>query len=172
MSTLERTTHICLIAACIVSIGLLLERRFAPAAGSQRPSATQLLGHRLTVAGLDWKSSGLNAVLFISTHCHFCLESMPFYRQVTAVQVDSLHSVAITIISRDPPELVKDTLSREHIRVRGVYPVPSMIPLYGTPTLLIVDATGVVRRVFEGKLNAAGEKEFLEIVKAGVLKKT
>jgi len=86
MSKLERLTHICLIAACVVSLGLLLERRFAPARSTHSPRLDGLIGKRLDLPGANWKSSKVNVVLFLNTHCHFCENSIPFYREVAGLR--------------------------------------------------------------------------------------
>ena len=170
MSTLERATHICLIAVSVLALGLLLEGRF----GTRRPSggraaASQLVGKHLAVAGLDWKSSAVNVVFFISTHCHFCEESMPFYRQVTEIPGRAPQKLAISAISRDDPELLKGTLSKQHVNLDGVYRAPVIDALSSTPIVLIVDANGIVRRVFEGRLDSSREKDVLKIVASGIL---
>jgi peroxiredoxin len=121
------------------------------------------------VAGLDWKSYAVNVVFFISTHCHFCEESMPFYRQVTEIPGRAPQKLAISAISRDDPELLKGTLSKQHVNLDGVYRAPVIDALSSTPIVLIVDANGIVRRVFEGRLDSSREKDVLKIVASGIL---
>jgi hypothetical protein len=170
MSTLERATHICLIAVSVVALGLLLEGRLGTRRpGGARTAATQLVGKHLAVARLDWKSSAVNVVFFISTHCHFCEESMPFYRQVTEIPGRAPQKLAISAISRDDPELLKGTLSKQHVNLDGVYRAPVIDALSSTPIVLIVDANGIVRRVFEGRLDSSREKDVLKIVASGIL---
>ncbi len=93
---------------------------------------------------------------------------MPFYRQLTEIPGRRPQNLAISAISRDAPELVKDTLSGQHVNLDGVYRAPVIDELSSTPIVLIVDANGIVRRVFEGRLDSSREKDVLKIVAAGI----
>jgi thiol-disulfide isomerase/thioredoxin len=109
----------------------------------------------------------MNAVLFINTHCHFCVESMPFYRQVADLRRAGQPGAALSVLSVEPPDTVKSLLSKEHVAVDNVYRVPQGFELRGTPTLVIVDANGIVQRVFVGQLDSGRQQEVLSIVRAG-----
>lgn len=163
MSKLERATHICLISVAVVSLGLLLEKRFSPGATAQS-GVQQLLGKRLTVSGLDWKGSGRNVVIYISTKCRYCQESMAFYRQLAAARDRGLLKVTLSVLSIDPPEDVRKVLAREHVEVDGIYRIPRMSGLNVTPVLLFVDAKGMVRSAIPGKLDSSTEQKVLRIV--------
>ena len=94
---------------------------------------------------------------------------MPFYRQVTEIPGRAPQKLAISAISRDDPELVKGTLSKQHVNLDCVYRAPVIDALSSTPIVLIVDANGIVRRVFEGRLDSSREKDVLKIVASGIL---
>jgi hypothetical protein len=168
MSNLERATHICLISVSVVSLALLMERRFAPKV-DPRPSAQELVGKHLDVPGLNWKSSHLNAVFYISARCHFCRDSMPFYRQVSERQNGNRQRVALSVLSPEGPEELKKLLAKENIAVDGFYRTPRNVSFRGTPTLLLVDDRGIVLRAFEGKLDQSREREFLRIIEDGTV---
>ena len=163
MSKLERVTHICLISVALVSLGLLLEKRFSPGATAQS-GVQQLLGKRLTVSGLDWKSSGRNVVIYISTKCRDCQKSMAFYRQLAAARDRGLLKVTLSVLSIDSPEDVRKVLAREHVEVDGIYRIPRMIGLNVTPLLLFIDAKGMVRSAIPGKLDSSTEQKVLRFV--------
>jgi hypothetical protein len=168
---LERIVHVCLIVVCLVSLVLLLERRFSPQSAPRSAAAIEkaLLGKRLELAGADWKSSPINAVLYMNTNCHFCQESAPFYREIVNAQRGSQTRVSLAVVPVEPPDVMRQYLANEHIGIGGVYNLPSPVAgLTGTPTWLILDIDGIVRRVFFGKLDEPRQKELLEIVQAGV----
>ena len=66
---------------------------------------------------------------------------MPFYRQVTEIPGRAPQKLAISAISRDDPELLKGTLSKQHVNLDGVYRAPVIDALSSTPIVLIVDET-------------------------------
>ena len=135
MSKLERATHVSLIIVALVSIGLILERRFAPAA--TQPNTQQLMGRHLSVSGAKWESSPLNVVLYMSTQCRFCAASMSFYRRMVAERDGAKSKSALTVLSLQPPEEMRALLSRERVSVDGVFLVPSSPGLSVTPMLFV-----------------------------------
>jgi hypothetical protein len=169
ISKLERTTHICLIALSIIAAGLLLERRFTPASGGTAPvNGTGLLGKHLDAPGLDWKRAKLNAVLLLSTKCHFCKDSMPFYGRLADEKRRRQDKCALVVLSREPSESVKSFLSSQRVFVDGVYQFsPDDPQLRATPELLLVDSNGAIQRSYIGRLSRAQEEEVLDRVRRG-----
>ena len=128
------------------------------------------LGKHLEIAGINWNSSPLHAVLYLNTNCHFCRESTPFYREMADRLLGRPPGVSLSVFSVESPEVMKQYLANEQIAVDGIYKLPSSVAgMTGTPTWFILDANGIVRRVFIGKLDGAQEKELLKIVQAGVV---
>ena len=70
----------CLLATAVVRTYLLDEARTAPPI-KVNPLAE---GSRLSFLNIDWKSSERTLILAISTTCHFCSESAPFYKKLIA----------------------------------------------------------------------------------------
>jgi hypothetical protein len=150
---------------------LLLERRFkpGPSAAAVSNGIPSLVGRRLEVPGINWKSSRVNAVLFMSTQCHFCQASAPFYRELDLTRRAS-PAVSLLVLSGKPTDIVRKYLTSEHIAPDGIYTLRSIVSgLSGTPTMLLVDAGGIVRRSVVGQLTAAQQKEFLDALKAGMI---
>jgi hypothetical protein len=167
MSILEKVSHLSLIAFALTSMGILLEKQLVPRGGSFSADAAikGLAGKPLDVPGVKWSAAPVNVAFFISTQCHFCAASMPFYKKVSESRDRA--RVALSVLSPDPTGDMEKWLSDQSVAVDGVYAAPHNPGLRGTPTLLIVDAGGIVRRVFIGELDSAREQEFLQIVKTG-----
>ena len=168
MPKLERAAYVCIIGVCVVTVGLRLERRFrplpAPALVSDASPAV-LNGRRLEIEGVHWASSGLTAVLFINSHCHFCVDSAPFYREVADMHRRHRNGLTVAALSIDAPQLTRDFLSKERVVVDAIYQMSVPVKgLSGTPTLLILDGHGIVQRVFTGVLDQTRQQEFLNII--------
>jgi hypothetical protein len=167
---LERVTCVSLLAVSAVSLGLLLEKRFFPRLMPPGGNENALVGTRLDVPGLKWQVSRLNAVLFLSTNCRFCQESAPFYRRLIDTQQGRQPRLTLSVISLEPQEVTRRFLSNARIAVDGVFRLSSAgSGLNATPTLLFVNADGIVRRAFIGLLNESREREALEIVQTGTM---
>src|SRR5256885_442380 len=100
MTRIERASHVTFICLCIVCMGLLLEHRFA--GGGDNPvsaRAESWVGKKLPAIA-DKKASRGNVVLFLSTKCHFCIESLPFYKQlVEAASGDPGKAMTLQVLS-------------------------------------------------------------------------
>jgi len=84
---------------------------------------------------------------------------MPFYRQLLeADRQNPQHSPIIAVTPEDPTAL-RQKLRNENVMLDGVYRVNTGMGLRGTPTILIVNGSGIVTKIFEGRLDASHEKE-------------
>jgi hypothetical protein len=167
MTKLETVTHVFLIGVCCLAGGLLIEQRFfsSPETGAELPAA--LVGREVKLPGADWQAAPLSVVLQISSTCHFCNESMPFYRQLMAARQAQAAKVPVIVASADAVAVIRKHLEDEQVSVDKV--LHSRMEAFGTgtPTVYIVDSKGVVKRAFVGKLDSSGEKELLSIVERG-----
>jgi len=108
---------------------------------------------------IDWKQSKLTLVLALSTECHFCTESAPFYRQLIKER-DGVRTVAVL-----PQEISESKKYLEHlgIKVNEVRQVSlSSIGIEGTPTLLLVDKGAAIKNTWRGKLSRLQESLVLD----------
>jgi hypothetical protein len=137
--------------------------------GSARPqqqSPAPATGSKVSVPDVDWGKNRRTLVLVLQKGCHFCAESAPFYQR-----------------------LVRDTAGREGLRLVAVLPQqvdegkqylndlgvlidevrqapPNDLGVRGTPTLLLLDGSGVVTDSWVGKLTPEKEDEVLHRLKS------
>ena len=168
MSKLETATHVFLIAVCCLAGGLLIEHRFFPPKdGAEFEPPRQLVGREVKLPGADWQAAPVTVLLQLSSTCRFCNESMPFYRQLLSARQSAAAKVPVIVVSADAVAVMQKHLSEQqlapdrvlHSRLDGLST--------STPTVYIVDAKGMVRRIYIGKLNDEGEKQVLSIVQGG-----
>jgi len=96
----------------------------------------------------------------LSTQCHFCTESPPFYQRVTKVdpKIPNLRLVAVFPQSTSESESYLKNLD---VRVDDVKQSPSLLGVRGTPTLILTDEQGAVVQSWYGKLSSTQEQEVL-----------
>lgn len=162
---LEIATNIAiLIAATLASVVLVRNFLFPGKANSERPPSVAV-GTTLSVPGFDWRSNGNTVVLALSTSCHFCSESAPFYRRLADEL--SRRRVHLTAVLPQNADESSEYLRALQLAFGDVRQVPlRALQIRGTPTLLLVDERGVVRHVWEGKLTPEREQQVLEAVLA------
>jgi hypothetical protein len=114
--------------------------------------------------GVDWAKNHRTLVLAISTTCHFCTESAPFFRRLG--EEKDVKTVAAL------PQSVsegKKYLAGESVHVDEVRQVPlNSLGIMATPTLLLVNEAGVVTDVWVGKLPPDQENEVLSAMEKKV----
>ena len=167
MTKLETATHIFLIAICCLAGGLLIEQRFFSDPDSGGPGVTSLVGREVKLPGANWQSAPVSVLLQISSTCHYCNESMPFYRQLMAARQSSAAKVPVIVASADAVAVMQQHLVEQQLSVDKV--LHSRLAGFGTvtPTVYIVDSKGMVQRVFVGELDSSGQRELLSIVQRG-----
>ena len=173
MTKLEKATHIFLITVCCVSLAVLIEARVRLHSLPSTLAPTQqsnLVGKSLSLPGMDWNAAPLNIVLQISATCHFCSESMPFYQRLAAACNRQGGKAKLVVSSQDAVRTMQDHLGQQHVVVDNVLQSRmDALGIIATPTILVVDSRGVVKRVFVGKLDESREREMLSIVERGAV---
>ena len=112
--------------------------------------------------GVSWEKNGRTLVLALSTRCHFCTESMPFFRQVRK----SLgKDVTLVGLLPEPAAQAESYLKREGMRIDELKQVTlGQVGVTGTPTMLLVDRHGIVIQVWVGKLKPGEQQDFFKTI--------
>ena len=169
MSKLERTTHVLLILVSVAGLAAIVRQQFFPRTPPRaRP---ELLGRRLAVPGLSLPSgSGLAVVVAERSDCHFCVESLPFYREVDGRRKAGNSHLSLFFISTEPVEKQRAFLEEAGIHPDGIISLDfSEIGVAATPTLAVIDSKGTVKRVFYGKLTERDGHDFLAKIEGPTL---
>ena len=158
------------VAAIVIAIiiSAMLVKTYLPPTTATRP-AQALAGPEVSpgaalngkVFGVDWTKNRRTLVMAISTTCHFCLDSAPFYRKLGSMERDTK---IVAILPQSVSEGAQ-YLGSEGVRVDEVKHVAlNSVGVRGTPTLLLVNNAGVVTNVWIGKLQPAEETQVLSAI--------
>lgn len=118
-----------------------------------------VVGERIDPLGeVDFSTTTRSLVMVLQSDCVFCQESMPFYRRLVAADRSDAQIVVVA-----PPRdagIIGDYLASEGVTPDSVVFVGSgVLPISGTPTLLLVDRDGVVTNAWIGLLSEEREAE-------------
>lgn len=167
---LESLSHVAFIVACL-TLSVYVGKRVLEGPASttrdarQTTSGTVRPGDELPLPGAGFEAFDRTAVLWISTTCRYCTESVPFYRQLAAKRHDRENRVGLIVASYEPADSLERYLAQHDIVVDAVFTVPTGVrTVEGTPTITIVDARGTVVAVRAGLLTAEGEREVLSVL--------
>jgi peroxiredoxin len=153
----EVATNVAVLLAFLL-VGALAAKRLLEQSPSRRN--TPSIGARISIRGVDWSQSKQNLVLALSTGCHFCSESAGFYRRlVPSAKNNGVRVLAVL------PQSTSDSrsyLERLGVTVSEVVQSPlSAVEASGTPTILLVDGDGKIRKAWVGKLGPEQEQQVL-----------
>jgi hypothetical protein len=157
----ENTTNIAVI------VGICLAAAFFYGTYKNNQTQAPRIGATLPgLAGYTWQSNSHSLVLALRKGCHFCEESMPFYRELYDVEKSDASKVKTVAVFPDTADEVHEILRAQNLPVPSVSQVDlSTLSVSGTPTLILVDRNGKVEKTWVGKLDAQGEESVLALVK-------
>jgi thiol-disulfide isomerase/thioredoxin len=173
---IETAANVAVVVVAALLSAILVKVYLLPAAPTQAlvppnlpnaPTAAGTVGTNLNsrIPGVDWSKNGQTLVLALSSHCHFCTESAPLYRRLAQVAGKAVKIVAIL------PEPVPETekyLQDEGVHVDQVKQMAlASIGVAGTPTMLVVNGSGIVTKSWVGRLDQDGQEQVLSAL-AGV----
>ena len=122
----------------------------SPASNAPRRPSIQA-GTKISLPGIDWGKSTRTVVLALSTTCHFCSESAPFYQKL---QKQKQNGVSLVAVFPQPVEDSRNYLNKLGVSVSDVVQSSlSSVGVSGTPTLLLIDSEGSVTDSWVGKLS-------------------
>jgi hypothetical protein len=164
----ELAANVAIIAVAIMLGVVWAKSQFAgsapPPVVNNSPAPTQTLrpGGKIDIPEVDWQKNGQTLVLALSTSCHFCTESAPFYRQLKREGNDArLLAVFPQAASEGEAYLKKLAVPVDEVRQ-----VPfDLLNVRGTPTLVLVDSGGEVKDTWVGKLPPNQEGQVLTRLK-------
>jgi len=166
-STLDTAANIAIILVCAIAAVVLVRNQFFPPRPPGAPPQVEK-GEQFAALKQAVPAGASRAlVVAVSPTCHFCNDSLPFYKHL--VDQRNQQGSAVKFVAAVPTE---DAKAPETAKFNGAGVQPdnvvqidfSKIKVPGTPTLLLVDNNGKVLNVWVGKLDGSGEKEVLKVL--------
>jgi len=157
MKLLDRIANIAVIVGITVFLGLVVHNRLWRASPGGPPTAESLRGRTIHVSGIDFPRPRASVLLVIAKGCHFCQDSLPFYRVLAAETQGRADLLAVLPESRAEGE--------EYLKAAGVRATqvasasPTELGVSGTPTLVLVDRSGKVQEAWFGFLDGARQAQ-------------
>ena len=158
----EVLANVAVIVTSLVLCSVLVKKYFfapkqtvaAATSSTSPPSSTKRSslqpGTKVSLPGVDWSKNSRSVVLALSTTCHFCSESGPFYQELERQKPSNVGLIAVL---PQPVEDSRNYLNKLGVKTANLVQSPlSSIGVSGTPTLLVVDQNGSLIASWAGKL--------------------
>jgi hypothetical protein len=165
----DQLTAVAAVCSLVVSVYLvgasLIRLREVSTAASAAPPQAPAEGDTLRfLPAAAFEKQPLTLVLVVREECHFCRESEPFYQRLFA-ELKRHGGVQLTVVSSDPIDTLRQYVRSSSIAADDVFSIAlDRSGVSGTPTLALCDSRGRIRRVWVGKLDAAGEREVVTTI--------
>ena len=124
--------------------------------------ANQAVGEQLdsVALGVDFDAGAKTLIMVLHSDCVFCQQSVPFYRRL--LESNTADTQMVVAASPDDDAMI-NYLEAEDINPDTlVFVEPEMVPVPGTPTLLLVDDQGLITHAWVGLLSDDREAEVID----------
>ena len=151
-----------IVVAILLGVALVRNYLFRSPAQTQIPAVAGIeTGTKFSLSGVDWNASKQTLVMALSTKCHFCTESAPFYQRLAQERARNLNLRLIAVFpqkSQESLEYLKGlAINVDDVRQSEL----ASLGVSGTPTLILLNSQGVVEETWRGKLNGDREGDVL-----------
>jgi hypothetical protein len=146
---LEKVSSLCLILASLVVTGSLLYDHSTRQETASVHSPAD--GRTLSLTGVQWTRYKGTIVLALSTGCHFCTASAPFFRDLASFQKSRPDLSLVAVFPQSTSEAER-YLNASGVKIDTVIS-QSLDLIEGTPTMFYVGQDGRIRRTWLGLLN-------------------
>ena len=171
-STLDTVANIAIILVCAIAAAVLVRNQFFPPRAPGAPPQAEKGETYAQLKGVVPAGSSRALVVAVQPGCHFCNESMPFYKHLLDQRNSQASKVKFVAVvpANDKPEDAKKLVDDEQQKFASAGAQPdsmanvdfNAIKVPGTPTLMLVDNNGKILNVWVGKLDPSVEKEVLK----------
>jgi hypothetical protein len=161
-STLEVATNIAVLLVALTVLSVFAVNYFLkPSLPHLRPGLQK--GATLaSIPTLDYRSNKKTLLIALDTNCHFCKESLPFYRKLLEANVSSQKVLRIVAIFPNAADDVAKYIRENDLSIDTIPGVPlNSLGLSGTPSLLLLNQKGEVKDFWIGKLPSTETDELI-----------
>lgn len=164
-SYLEVTTNVAVLLVALAILVTLAWNYFG-----RRPAPLLQAGFQkgqtfAQVPGIRYDSSPQTLFIAMNTHCHYCAESLPFYKQLADAQRTSSRATHVVVLFPNQETEVMQYVQQNGLDLETIASVDfSALNISGTPTLILLDDDGRVLDFWVGKLPQEQEQQVVKAV--------
>jgi hypothetical protein len=159
-----RLASVFVLAAMLLAIAWMVN-------GARLSSSEQIgnrirLGRQLHLQAIDFSSAARTLLIFSSSSCQYCVDSLGFYRSLLTETSSMPDATPIVMLSAEPIETFRLFVKRNRMNPSQIVSMnPSELNVRIVPTILIVDRSGRVTRVWVGQESKATQSAILSAIR-------
>ncbi|HEY0876351.1 MAG TPA: hypothetical protein VGD94_22955 [Vicinamibacterales bacterium] len=162
-SFLEKLGDVVFILTCVGLLSAAVYRAVPARAVRGASVDASRIGSPAVLPPVDFSASPRTVLAVVSTSCRFCDASMPFYRQLASEDVGS-EGWSLVFVGIEAPADVTSYLEANGVPAVSVVQLTPSLAIRGTPTLLVVDASGHILGAWSGVLDEQQQNEVRTLI--------
>jgi len=163
--TIGTVANVGIILATIM-VGIIFVKNYIlkPTNSTNNSDVVKLIGAKLPLSNVDWTKNNQTLLFVLQKDCRYCTDSAPFYQRIAGNEKIKSKTQFIAVFLHSISEGA-EYLKQSSIPIGEIKEISLKdLGVRGTPTLLLVDFTGVVKNVWRGKIPASKENEVFNIL--------
>lgn len=156
---IELIANIAIILVAII-LGVVLVKKFVFTESPPERAQPQV-GAKAVLPDTDFSEKDKTLLMVLKKDCQFCTNSAGFYRKLTAAAEEK--NVRVIAVFPHPVEVGQIYLKEINVPVaehrQADFPA---LGVSGTPTLILTDKTGEIKKFWVGQLPPEKEKEVID----------
>jgi hypothetical protein len=155
---IDRVANIAIIVGVAVFIVIAVRgNMFRHATSPKAAGPSTLVGTKVSLPGVQFPQNQDSLLMVVSTQCHFCQDSLPFYQKLIPAVKSKVNVIAVLPQAKAEAEawLSKSGITGTQIASAS----PGSIGVTGTPTLLQIDSSGKVKAAWLGRLDESAQQQ-------------
>jgi hypothetical protein len=164
---LDKAANIAVIVAAMFTVVVYARAWLTASPPPRTAPAGYTVGEVLPpLDGVSYAASDRSLILFVSSGCHFCTESMPFYGTLVSTRNARNAHVALIALSRESPGDLQHYLAAHGVTLDRAISTAGRTDLkfLGTPTMVLVDRKGAIQQVWVGALQPDQQQQVLRML--------
>jgi hypothetical protein len=166
MRKLEKAATITFVVSFLLLAGVLLRSYWLSRRPDPRTIPLVKVGQPVNIPGFSPGDSQSSLVLAISSECPYCIDDLPFYKQLSVARASSGDSLRIVAVLPQNTSTARKFLDDAGVHVDAVLSMsPRRIGVQLFPTLLLLDRTGRLQQFWVGGLTGKQRQEVFSALK-------
>lgn len=164
-SYLEVATNVAVLLVALAVLGVFASNYFSRRSTPQLHAGIQKGQVFAQVSGINYSTSSQTLLIAMSTRCHYCAESIPFYKQLAEAQRTNGRPTRIVAVFPNTEEEVRQYTQQNKLALDTISGVNlETLKISGTPTAVLIDSDGKVSDFWVGKQPPEVEQQILKAV--------
>jgi hypothetical protein len=164
-SRLEVATNVAVLLVAAVVLATFARAYFGSQPMPQLQAGFERGQTFAQVPGVGYDNSPQTLLIAMSTRCHFCAESLPFYKRLAEAQRASGRATRVVAVFPNQDSEVRQYVRENNLDLEAIAGVDlGALNISGTPTAILIDGGGKIRDFWVGKLPQDKEQQIIKAV--------